>query len=411
MRDYIEFRDRFQETIHEKDKSVKDSNFDALLFELQKDLDEDRSVVRVKDLKYELIKLIDLEELGDKTTSKQIYDLFKKILIKSEALIQFKSISKWGRVRSKRKWIIDDWMPEGSLGMLVGQGGSGKSTLVLQLCAALASGRKDWIDLFAERTDVIKQMNRINYTKPQKVVFASYEDEIEEIDRRLQSISKHYDFAKSENINENFHCIDFTKLGAIWTPSSQGSGHISTVATQTKAGERLQQFCENLEARLLVIDPVAAAYGSEENARALVRAFMTFWLGWSRQTKCTVLFISHEPKNVNEDYKISGSTDWHAASRFVIHLGLDKSKTFGVKDRQLLPKSNKIDEARGLKVSLIKSNYGKKHLHHWVKLLDEQSGMGVCTEEEACYQFELMKGNIKEMDKPQEEEYYGDEPM
>ncbi len=43
------------------------------------------------------------------------------------------------------EWIIDGWLPAGRIGILSGQGGRGKSRLALQLAAAMASGRDDFL--------------------------------------------------------------------------------------------------------------------------------------------------------------------------------------------------------------------------------------------------------------------------
>lgn len=94
---------------------------------------------------------------------------------------------------------------------------------------------------------------------------------------------------------------------------------MQTVAELTGAGRRLRRRCERAKARLLVIDPLAAAYGSDENVRALVRQYMASWDAWGRAHKCAVLMIAHPPKQTagkgDDDGWWSGSTDWPAAAR------------------------------------------------------------------------------------------------
>ena len=60
------------------------------------------------------------------------------------------------------------------------------------------------------------------------------------------------------------------------------------------------------------MDPSAAAYGSNENSRALVRAFVSDFDAWARDNNCAILILSHPPKWA-ADY--SGSTDWEASVR------------------------------------------------------------------------------------------------
>ena len=59
-----------------------------------------------------------------------------------------------------------------------------------------------------------------------------------------------------------------------------GTAHVQTVAELTAAGRRLRRLCERVGARLLVVDPLAAAYGSDENTRGLVRQYMASWDAW-----------------------------------------------------------------------------------------------------------------------------------
>ena len=50
------------------------------------------------------------------------------------------------------------------------------------------------------------------------------------------------------------HMADY---GPLWAPLR--SGHVSSIASLTTAGEKLRHFAESVEARLLVIDPLTAA--------------------------------------------------------------------------------------------------------------------------------------------------------
>ena len=50
------------------------------------------------------------------------------------------------------------------------------------------------------------------------------------------------------------------------------------------------------QTRLLIIDPLAAAFVQNENDRALVRAFLSALDQWAEDHSCAVLIISHPPK-------------------------------------------------------------------------------------------------------------------
>ena len=110
--------------------------------------------------------------------------------------------------------------------------------------------------------------------------------------------------------------------GPIWAPE-QGR-HISTMAELTVTGERLRRLCEQEDARLLVVDPLAAAYAADENARGLVRAFVSHWDAWGQANACTVLMLAHPPKSAGVNY--AGSTDWQGAARALWTLRSESGK-------------------------------------------------------------------------------------
>ena len=95
--------------------------------------------------------------------------------------------------------------------------------------------------------------------------------------------------------------------GALWGP--ERTRHISTTATLLDGGRKLLDYAETFKARILVLDPLAAAYAGSENDRSLVRAFLSHLAEWADQTGCAVLIIAHPPKTGDDGY--SGSTDWH----------------------------------------------------------------------------------------------------
>ena len=142
------------------------------------------------------------------------------------------------------------------------------------------------------------------------MVYASWEDEPEEVWRRLSEISGDAaPWVTPERLHQ-LHIADMAGHGPIWAPS--GSRHISALASITEAGEELRWRCEGVKARLLVLDPLAAAYAGDENARGLVRAFVSDWDAWGRAHGCAVLLVAHPPKS-NALY--AGSTDWQGAVR------------------------------------------------------------------------------------------------
>ena len=248
----------------------------------------------------------------------------------------------WGHTHPEpRQWLIDERLPAGRVALLTGEGGAGKSRLALQLAAGVASGgeNREWISgpHTAMRLGVAVPEDGAN------VVFASWEDEPEEFYRRLHQISGNAAPWVTPDRLERLRMVNLVGEGPVWAPP-QGR-HISTMAELTVTGERLRRLCEQENARLLVLDPLAAAYASDENARGLVRAFVSHWDAWGQANNCAVLILAHPPKTAGINY--AGSTDWQGAARalWTLQVEIDKSAAAS-------PRTWKLD--------FIKGNYGPR---------------------------------------------------
>ena len=251
-------------------------------------------------------------------------------------------VSTWGdALPEPRQWLINDRLPAGRVALLTGEGGAGKSRLALQLGAGIASGGEqgEWIS----SPGGIMRLGNAVPVDGAHVVFASWEDEPQEFYRRLHQISgSAAPWVKPERL-EKLHIVNLVGEGPVWAPP-QGR-HISTMAELTVTGERLRRLCEQENARLLVLDPLAAAYASDENARGLVRAFVSHWDAWGQANNCAVLMLAHPPKSAGVTY--AGSTDWQGAARalWTLQAEIDKSAAAS---------------PRNWKLEFVKGNYGPR---------------------------------------------------
>ena len=251
-------------------------------------------------------------------------------------------VATWGHITPEpRLWLIEDKLPAGRVALLTGEGGAGKSRLALQLAAGVASGgdNREWIS-------GLHSVMRLGRAVPEdgaNVVFASWEDEPEEFYRRLHQISGNSAPWVSPDRLEKLRIVNMVGEGPVWAPP-QGR-HISTMAELTVTGERLRRLCEREDARLLVLDPLAAAYASDENARGMVRAFVSHWDAWGQENNCTVLILAHPPKSAGMNY--AGSTDWQGAARALWTLQAEISKS---------PEAG----PRMWKLEFVKGNYGPR---------------------------------------------------
>ena len=240
-----------------------------------------------------------------------------------------------------REWIVPDWLPAGRLALFTGEGEAGKSRLAVQLAAAIASGRTTWLP------------GGPGLTLPRgaaPAVIATWEDDHDEAWRRLPR-------AIRPELGNRLHVADLAQVGPVWVPT--GSGHTSNVGSLSPTGKWLRDYVERHEARLLILDPLAAAFALNENDRALVRGFCSDWDGWARMAGCAVLLIAHPPKGTAKDgaARYSGSTDWRNAARAV--WSLEKAGTPGT--------DGKPDASTpAMKLACDKASYARRPARLWL---------------------------------------------
>lgn len=204
-----------------------------------------------------------------------------------------------------RRWLIDQWLPAGSVALLTGEGGAGKSRLALQLAAGIATSRSD-TDAWIEGPAAPRLGNEVEEGGT-PVVYATWEDRSEEMARRLSQISGSAAPWCEPDALDNLKILDLAGYGPLWATANRFEGPCLTML-----GKAVRQVVEDTRAGLLVLDSLAAVYGANENDRGQVRDFMASWDAWATSANCTVLIIGHPPKSASG---YSGSTDWHSAAR------------------------------------------------------------------------------------------------
>ena len=248
-----------------------------------------------------------------------------------------------------RQFVIDPWLPVGCVSSLYGIGGFGKSRLALQMAAGIASGgdeqvRGEWI----EGAEAPK-MGSVVPEDGAAVLFASWEDDQYEQVRRLAMTSSvsHAPWvtpARTRNLKMAYLAGD----GPAW--GVDFGRHISVVGRLQAAGKRIMRHAEQIEARLIIIDPLAAAFMGNENDRSAVRAFLSEWNEWAAANDAAVLVIAHESKTS----EVSGSTDWVAGPRSVLTF-TESRKCEHIGTQKHAPECESA-----VKLSHVKANYSRR---------------------------------------------------
>ena len=252
-------------------------------------------------------------------------------------------VTSWAECPPEREFLIPEWLPAGRVTLLTGKGGNGKSRLAVQLASSIAKGDPRWLPGGPS----------LRAADPQTAVVATWEDDKDDIGRHLHNIGGVSD------LNGRLHGIDIASHGPLWARLHESPWELGVL---TGTGRWLRAHCESAEARLLVIDPLAAAYAANENDRGEVRAFMSSWDSWARSSGCTVLMVAHPSKAWSE---YSGSTDWYASARAFWTLGrVDEDGS----DPASGPGVKKKDSPTATRLECVKTNYAAKPKEkHWLK--------------------------------------------
>lgn len=220
-----------------------------------------------------------------------------------------------------RKWLVYPFIPLSETTLLTGQGGVGKSFLMLQIACQMACGGSD-LNFSTEdlrggnNPYFVEPKINLDFADPIPVVYASYEDDLSEIRRRLNYLYNDFDWVKDKQqvIFDHFHPYSIRSFGPLWGPEL--GKHWQTRSQATKAAETLKAKCEEKKAKLLMIDPVSAGFYGDENNKAEVYAFVNSWADWGKQTETAVLISGHLPKSeAARKTGYSGTAAWEGAFR------------------------------------------------------------------------------------------------
>jgi len=188
-----------------------------------------------------------------------------------------------------REWIVDGWLPVGTVTSLYGGAGFGKTLLVQQLQTATARGAAF-----------------LGLPTVQCRSLAFYcEDDGDELHRRQRSICRLYG----------------TQMAALGAMRWQGRAGMANVLATVEAGllqpsafyEFIRRGMRETQARLLILDNIAQLFGGNENVRPEVTQFVNSLTAIAIEFGAAVLLLGHPGKATDSAY--SGSTAWDAAVR------------------------------------------------------------------------------------------------
>ena len=204
----------------------------------------------------------------------------------------------------KPDWLIENWLPRNELTVFSGEGGTGKSHIMLNLAIAAACGCPE---------AYLDTQETANPDQTERTMFASWEDSHASVQRRTKRIEKKFGaWFDHKKVISNVIYRDMKPQGQIWVPASE-SGHIANRGMMSRPGHELLASCVSENASILILDSIAAVFGQDLNSAAHVRPFLNYLSAWANEHQITILLIGHPNKTGTGG--VSGSVDWHNGVR------------------------------------------------------------------------------------------------
>lgn len=183
------------------------------------------------------------------------------------------------------EWLWYPYIPFGKLSIIHGDGGEGKTTLILQLAALLSRGEK----LPCDSTE----------REPIKVIYQTAEDGLG-------------DTIKPRLLAGNADCSQIKVID-------------ESEATLTMLDERIEKAIVETGARALILDPVQAYIGAkvDMNRANEVRAILSQLGQIAGQYRCAIILVGHlnKAQGNKSNYRGLGSIDFQATARSVLIVG------------------------------------------------------------------------------------------
>ena len=183
---------------------------------------------------------------------------------------------------SPLSWLVKDWMPDATLSVLTGAGGAGKSRIALQLAVAVATGAERFIQTEMRRGHAQRAQSRPSCLPPARSSLPPGKPGCLHGKTVLPpSAAKEQDREKRiRQLDGQLHYVNMRPVGGLWG-AAQGCPHQHNRLLGSTAVKALLDYAADIQAHLLIIDPLAAAFVQNENDRALVRAFLSALDQWA----------------------------------------------------------------------------------------------------------------------------------
>ena len=180
-------------------------------------------------------------------------------------MIQFETKNLSEAVETFQTFILEDSipMPEGTVCMISAKGGTGKTNLSLLIASEFIKNHQGMVALWLTEDDEGNVKHRINTLLKHEIIESFNQERVELI------VDNPIHFAKTKG-NEFISDID--------------------------SFDSFKAFCCISDIRLLILDPLLAFFGGNENDNAQARTFMQPFINWCKEVNITIILIHHSSK-------------------------------------------------------------------------------------------------------------------
>lgn len=208
-----------------------------------------------------------------------------------------------GKPVPERRWVVERWIPHGSVTLLGGDGGLGKSLLV-QMLATAAAADVPWLGM------------RVAHMKS-LCIFC--EDDSDEIHRRQVAINRHHklDFADLTGTSWQSRIVEDNALVDYRVIESGVRGRLEP----TVLYHSIRRYVGDNGIQLLILDSLHDLFPGNENSRPEVRRFTQYLARIALNMDGAVILTAHPSvSGLASGSGLSGSTAWNNAVRSRLYL-------------------------------------------------------------------------------------------
>jgi replicative DNA helicase len=256
-----------------------------------KKLQEYSQLRQFKHLAYEILQKVDSQDAKLSDTMHLVHQGLDRV---EEGGRDLFNIVSFDQIEAQEaKFICKSWLPfpKDTVSLVSAGGGVGKSFLLLQ--AAMRMVRDEKLKVFMWLSEDPLTLSKYRFEMIAKQIL--------ETDTLLFKKNLHLAGADSQTI----HFLDESRAGV-------------------SVSSKFYQFKRALkEYDVIILDPLIAMFGADENNNAHARTFINLFTRWATKEKKTIIFIHHGTKNTSQSRGASAFVD---AVRLVYRVELIKNE-------------------------------------------------------------------------------------